>query len=216
MTEQTMLQVRIDNKLKEEAAAVFEQIGIDIPTAVRMFFKAAVREQRLPFSTDVSAASKEKTDAEKLMAIMKSMVLYEPPIMGDDAEVIAVLPLEYGQVPASMFVQLVTKVPAGKITCWEDVFKALGEIYGMEVKSLPNKTLPNIDSNSDFIPYWRVVSNRGILGTGRGGGKEHQRESLLKEGVPVVQRGNVQGSYKVENYRDYMFDFSKLKILKTY
>ena len=57
MTEQTMLQVRIDNKLKEEAAAVFEQIGIDIPTAVRMFFKAAVREQRLPFNTDTFSES---------------------------------------------------------------------------------------------------------------------------------------------------------------
>lgn len=215
MADFTTLQVRIDSTLKEDAASVFERIGIDIPTAVRMFFKAAVREQRLPFSTDVAVAPKPKTEAEKLMEFMKSMVLYEPPSIGDDEDVIVALPLEYGNIPPSMFVQLVTKVSAGKITCWKDIFKILGEIYGMEVKRLPDKTLPNMDSNSDFIPYWRVVSNKGILGSGRGGGKEHQRETLLKEGIPVVQRGNIQGSYKDENYKDYMFDFQTLKVLRT-
>ena len=68
MAEQTMIQVRVDSELKEQAASVFDRIGIDIPTAVRMFFKAAVREQRLPFSTDVSSSdTREPSDAEKLM-----------------------------------------------------------------------------------------------------------------------------------------------------
>lgn len=38
MAEQTMIQVRVDSEVKEQAASVFDRIGIDIPTAVRMFF----------------------------------------------------------------------------------------------------------------------------------------------------------------------------------
>ena len=46
-----ILQVRVDRKLKDQAAAVLQEIGIDIPTAIRMFFKAVVREKKIPFST---------------------------------------------------------------------------------------------------------------------------------------------------------------------
>ena len=46
-----IIQVRMDRELKEQATAVFEEIGVDIPTAVRMFFKAVVREKKIPFAT---------------------------------------------------------------------------------------------------------------------------------------------------------------------
>ena len=45
----TLLQVRIDDSLKDEAARVFEGLGIDISTAVRMFLKRAVLENGIPF-----------------------------------------------------------------------------------------------------------------------------------------------------------------------
>lgn len=38
-TDQVLVQIRMDAKLKEEAAEVFDKMGIDIPTAVRMFLK---------------------------------------------------------------------------------------------------------------------------------------------------------------------------------
>ena len=215
MAEQSMIQVRVDSELKEQAASVFDRIGIDIPTAVRMFFKAAVREQRLPFSTDVSSNMKEPPNTEKLMDFVRSMIMYESPIEGEDEEVIAMLPLEYGMIPGAMFVQLVTKIPEGRISCWEDIFKTLEKLYGMEVSGLPDKALPKMYADGESIPYWRVITNKGILGTGLSGSREFQREHLLKEGIPVVQRGSIQGSYRVENYKDYLFDFSKLKVVKT-
>ena len=51
MAKQTIIQVRVNTELKEQVAEIYKIIGIDIPTAVRMFFKATVREQALPFST---------------------------------------------------------------------------------------------------------------------------------------------------------------------
>ena len=51
MAKQTIIQVRVNTELKEQVTEIYRVIGIDIPTAVRMFFKATVREQALPFST---------------------------------------------------------------------------------------------------------------------------------------------------------------------
>ena len=45
----TVLQVRLDENLKNEAAEIFENLGIDIPTAIRIFFKRAVAEKGIPF-----------------------------------------------------------------------------------------------------------------------------------------------------------------------
>ena len=44
----SLLQVRVDDSLKDEAAQVFENLGIDISTAVRMFLKRAVMENGIP------------------------------------------------------------------------------------------------------------------------------------------------------------------------
>ena len=45
----SLLQVRVDDSLKEQAAVVFENLGIDTSTAVRMFLKRAVMENGIPF-----------------------------------------------------------------------------------------------------------------------------------------------------------------------
>lgn len=45
----SLLQVRVENSLKDEAAKVFENLGIDISTAVRMFLKRAVMDNGIPF-----------------------------------------------------------------------------------------------------------------------------------------------------------------------
>ena len=43
------LQIRIDDHLKEQAIALFDRLGLDLPTAVRMFLKKAVLENGVPF-----------------------------------------------------------------------------------------------------------------------------------------------------------------------
>lgn len=45
----SLLQVRIDDELKAQASAVFEELGIDLPTAVRMFLKRSVLVNGIPF-----------------------------------------------------------------------------------------------------------------------------------------------------------------------
>lgn len=40
---------RVDEKLKEEVSEIYENFGIDLPTAIRIFFKKSVSVQGLPF-----------------------------------------------------------------------------------------------------------------------------------------------------------------------
>ncbi|EOS7770715.1 type II toxin-antitoxin system RelB/DinJ family antitoxin, partial [Enterococcus hirae] len=41
--------IRIDDELKEQAREVYEEIGMDLSTAVIVFLKQSVRERKLPF-----------------------------------------------------------------------------------------------------------------------------------------------------------------------
>ena len=43
------LNMRVDDVLKEEANDLFKDLGFDLSTAVVMFLKQSVKEQRLPF-----------------------------------------------------------------------------------------------------------------------------------------------------------------------
>ena len=44
-----VLQVRVDDELKNQASAIFEQMGLDLSTAVRMFLKRTVAVEGFPF-----------------------------------------------------------------------------------------------------------------------------------------------------------------------
>lgn len=43
------LNIRIDEKLKEQAKEVYSELGMDLTTAVTIFFKQTVRDGGLPF-----------------------------------------------------------------------------------------------------------------------------------------------------------------------
>lgn len=57
----SVMQIRIDDELKAKASAVFEQLGIDVPTAVRIFLKRAVLENGIPFSMTIPKENKGLT-----------------------------------------------------------------------------------------------------------------------------------------------------------
>lgn len=45
----SIIQFRVDDDLKNEAAAIYEKLGIDLSTAIRMFLKRSVMENGIPF-----------------------------------------------------------------------------------------------------------------------------------------------------------------------
>ena len=52
-----VLQVRVDDELKNQAAAIYNELGIDLSTAVRMFFKKSVLVGGIPFDTKINEST---------------------------------------------------------------------------------------------------------------------------------------------------------------
>ncbi|MGP1458266.1 MAG: type II toxin-antitoxin system RelB/DinJ family antitoxin [Treponema sp.] len=44
-----ILQTRVDTETKKEAEALFNSLGLDITTAIRLFLKQAINQQKIPF-----------------------------------------------------------------------------------------------------------------------------------------------------------------------
>lgn len=59
------LRLEIDDALVNDAALVYETLGIDTETAVRMFLKRTVLEQRLPLSTNVPSPDSNESMSVK-------------------------------------------------------------------------------------------------------------------------------------------------------
>lgn len=68
----SLMQFRVDDELKVQASAVCEGLGIDLPTALRMFMKRTVITNGIPFSmtlprpAEADSAEIEMTDDEKI------------------------------------------------------------------------------------------------------------------------------------------------------
>lgn len=45
----TSITIRMDEKLKKQAEIIFEDMGINMTTAITMFTKAVVRQNKIPF-----------------------------------------------------------------------------------------------------------------------------------------------------------------------
>jgi len=74
--------VRVDTATKEAAAAIYERIGLDVSTAVRMFLKQTVNRGGLPmdispdpFYTDENLAALRESiaQAERGEVVVKTM-----------------------------------------------------------------------------------------------------------------------------------------------
>ena len=48
-----MIQFRVDEDLKRKATEVYEQIGLDLPSAMRMFMKRSIVMRGLPFPATI-------------------------------------------------------------------------------------------------------------------------------------------------------------------
>ena len=46
-----ILQTRVDMETKKEAEALFNSLGLDITTAIRLFLKQAINQQNIPFDS---------------------------------------------------------------------------------------------------------------------------------------------------------------------
>ncbi len=181
---QTILQVRIDDDLRQEATRILDKMGIDMPTAIRMFLSRVVYENGIPF------------EINQEQVVNRKVITYIP---ATPAKIIDIV--EYQE--------LIAKIPAGRITRdkeIEEYFKRKYNAKRIEVKRTVGKT----DILWEVYPYWRIVSANGMLPqTTRFWSQDIQRERLEQEGLTIVSGGKEGKSLKVDNYKEYIFDFCK-------
>jgi len=68
MANNALIQVRIDEETKRKADALFSELGLDTPTAIRIFLNQSIRREGMPFEV-----AKPQPNAETLSAMLESM-----------------------------------------------------------------------------------------------------------------------------------------------
>ncbi len=70
MATTSLVQIRVDSTLKEQASKLYEDLGIDLSTAIRMFLKRSVLINGVPFSMTLP---KEDYKAERALRAMQEI-----------------------------------------------------------------------------------------------------------------------------------------------
>lgn len=70
----SFVQVRIEEELKEEAIKLFNELGLDLSTAIRLFLKKCVEDKKLPFKLKV----REHDNSKDVEYRIKADVLVPP------------------------------------------------------------------------------------------------------------------------------------------
>ena len=55
MAETTNLNIRIDKELKEQAEVFFSELGMNMTTAVNIFFRQSLRQGKIPFELSIAS-----------------------------------------------------------------------------------------------------------------------------------------------------------------
>ena len=195
MSETTLIQIRVDEELKEEAAEVLDRLGLDLPTGIRMFLKRVVLEQGLPFSTSLPRTKEEHS------------------IMEVEKTVIHIPAKKSVKIPAEVVEYLIRQVPAGKITCYEDIKQFIQSAYGYERVELEHESA-TLFMRDETFPYWRVVGRTGFLPSRHSVySDEIMAEKLQEDGLTTSMGGANKALYRVDDYKKHFFDFSGIQLM---
>lgn len=62
-----LIQLRVEERLKKEVTDIYEKLGLDLPTAIRIFLTRSVQEQGIPFDMTL------KSNGYKAEAAVRAM-----------------------------------------------------------------------------------------------------------------------------------------------
>ena len=189
MADQSFIQVRVDNTLKQDATDILDEIGIDMPNAIRMFLKRIVLERGLPF--DARLPDNRSEEGKENMMSSVETIPAKPSLHSSMDE----------------YINILCQVPAGKVTRYIDIEAYLKKVHGTNRITIDWDTI----GYRPDLPFWRVLSTRGMLQDSDFlCSKERQQQMLESEGFSIVPCGARNRSLKVDNYQDYIFDFDSL------
>ena len=65
MSEQVLIQFRADKELKQEVSEIYESLGVDLPTAFRMFMTRSKMVKGLPFEATLPKSTVTRAEAKR-------------------------------------------------------------------------------------------------------------------------------------------------------
>ncbi len=87
-----LVQVRVDEKVKNQANQVFIKLGIDMPTAIRIFLKKVSLTHSIPFTLEIPEEKHWNLSADKEEELLEALNEEEQsPVFEDIDEAIAYL-----------------------------------------------------------------------------------------------------------------------------
>jgi addiction module RelB/DinJ family antitoxin len=72
MAQTSLIQVRVETALKQQSEELFADLGIDTPSAIRLFLKQAILKESIPFP--ITRANKELKKFPGVTAGMRNPV----------------------------------------------------------------------------------------------------------------------------------------------
>jgi RHH-type rel operon transcriptional repressor/antitoxin RelB len=168
MTKTATIGIRVDEELKNEASAAFEDMGMTMSMAVELFLKYVADNKKLPFST----AAQEHQDYEKAGEIWRMFVEWQfdvnPRFDTPEAEQIARERLGFDRYPAGRTArEYIDRIGAGDDSLERDEAKA--DIYRMAASldmakdiiygalNAPQVFVPVLaDANEENRDAWRL------------------------------------------------------------
>jgi DNA-damage-inducible protein J len=72
MAQTSLIQVRVETELKRQAEELFADLGLDTPSAIRLFLKQAIAKDSIPFP--ITRADKELNKFSGVTASMRNPV----------------------------------------------------------------------------------------------------------------------------------------------
>ena len=84
MAEQVLIQFRADKTLKREVTEIYESIGMDLPTAFRMFMIRSKAVKGLPFPATMAESTVTRADAMQALESLRAQVTDLPEMTDDE------------------------------------------------------------------------------------------------------------------------------------
>ena len=63
----TTISIRVDTDLKNDADKLFNELGLNLSSAVNIFLRQAIREQAIPFNVSLNSEDRILKDAESFV-----------------------------------------------------------------------------------------------------------------------------------------------------
>ncbi len=78
MAEQVTIQFRADKELKQEVAEIYEKLGMDLPTAFRMFMAKSKMVKGLPFEASLPQDTITRAEAKSAFHQLREQTSFMP------------------------------------------------------------------------------------------------------------------------------------------